>query len=132
MRALRPNALPLARQHESRYRTRALLAMVTYRCMLPQINRRAGKIKHFPGVRVVGLILFCFCICFVLRIMYCATLPPTGASRLLSTQASRLMQLGRCAVGGSKGITMNNAGSLDGDHDGSRLYLQYLLLNLHH
>ena len=24
----------------------ALLAMVTYRCMLPPINRRAGKIKH--------------------------------------------------------------------------------------
>ena len=32
------------------------------------------------------------------------------------------MQLGRCAVGGSKVITMNNAGSLDGDHDGGRLY----------
>ena len=50
--------------------------------------------------------------------------PPTGASRLLSTQASRLMQLGRFAVGGSKVITMNNAGSLDGDHDGGRLYLR--------
>jgi len=24
----------------------AMLAMVTYRCMLPPINRRAGKIKH--------------------------------------------------------------------------------------
>jgi len=40
-------------------------------------------IIHFPGVRVLGLILFCFCICFVLRIMYCATLvltfdPPLG------------------------------------------------------
>ena len=32
------------------------------------------------------------------------------------------MQLGRCAVGGSNVITMNNAGSLDGDHDGGRLY----------
>jgi hypothetical protein len=32
--------------------------------------------KHFPGVRALGLMLFCFCICFVLRIMYCATLPP--------------------------------------------------------
>ena len=59
----------------------ALLAMVTYRCMLPPIpvNRRVGENNtrnktYFPGVRVLGLILFCFCICFVLRIMYCATL----------------------------------------------------------
>ena len=64
----------------------ALLAMVTYRCMLlvtANTGKLAGReiihiilihIIHFPGVRVLGLILFCFCICFVLRIMYCATL----------------------------------------------------------
>ena len=51
--------------------------------------------------------------------------PPTGASRLLSTQASGPIQLlGRRAVGGSKVITVNNADSVDGDdHDGGRLYL---------
>jgi len=37
VRALRINALPLARQHESRYRTAC--HMVTYRCMLPPIYR---------------------------------------------------------------------------------------------
>ena len=47
----------------------ALLAMVTYRCMLPPINRRAEKIKHNktlsggPCIRfntVLFLHLFCF------------------------------------------------------------------------
>ena len=41
------------------------------------------------------------------------------------------MQLGRCAVGGSKVITMNNAGSLDGDHDGGRLYLPSIAYIVH-
>ena len=41
------------------------------------------------------------------------------------------MQLGRCAVGGSKVITMNNAGSLDGDHDGGRLYLPSIVYIVH-
>ena len=41
------------------------------------------------------------------------------------------MQLGRCAVGGSKVITMNNAGSLDGDHDGGRLYLPSIACIVH-
>jgi hypothetical protein len=42
------------------------------------------------------------------------------------------MQLGRCAVGGSKVITMNNAGSLDGDHDGAgRLYLPSIAYIVH-
>jgi len=41
------------------------------------------------------------------------------------------MQLGRCAVGGSKVITMNNAGSLDGDHDGGRLYLLSIAYIVH-
>ena len=41
------------------------------------------------------------------------------------------MQLVRCAVGGSKVITMNNAGSLDGDHDGGRLYLPSIAYIVH-
>ena len=42
------------------------------------------------------------------------------------------MQLGRCAVGGSKVITMNNAGnSLDGDHDGGRFYLPSIAYIVH-
>ena len=41
------------------------------------------------------------------------------------------MQLGRCAVGGSKVITMTNAGSLDGDHDGGRLYLLSIAYIVH-
>ena len=41
------------------------------------------------------------------------------------------MQLGRCAVGGSKVITMNNAGSVDGDHDGGRLYLPSIVYIVH-
>ena len=41
------------------------------------------------------------------------------------------MQLGRCAVGGSKVITMNNAGSVDGDHDGGRLYLLSIAYIIH-
>ena len=41
------------------------------------------------------------------------------------------MQLGRCAVGGSNVITMNNAGSLDGDHDGGRLYLPSIAYIVH-
>ena len=50
----------------------ALLAMVTYRCMLPP-NRRAGKIKHnktLSGLRVVGLILFVFYLfCFTFYVL---------------------------------------------------------------
>ena len=41
------------------------------------------------------------------------------------------MQLGRCAVDGSNVITMNNAGSLDGDHDGGRLYLPSIAYIVH-
>ena len=44
--------------------------MLAVPCRVPQNIH----IIHFPGVRVLGLILFCFCICFVLRITYCATL----------------------------------------------------------
>ena len=49
----------------------ALLAMVTYRCMLPPINRRAGKIKHNrtlsggPCIRFnTVLFLYLFCITY--------------------------------------------------------------------
>ena len=41
------------------------------------------------------------------------------------------MHLERCAVGESKVITMNNAGSLDGDHDGGRLYLPSIAYIVH-
>ena len=59
----------------------ALLAMVTYRCMLPPINRRAGKIKHnktLSGGPCSSFNTVCFFICFVLRFMYWATLALTG------------------------------------------------------
>ena len=78
MRALRPNALPLARQHESRYRT----ACHGHVSLYVTANKPAGgkniktqyiAIKHFPGVRVVGLILFVFYL-FCFTFIYCATL----------------------------------------------------------
>ena len=85
VRALCVNALPLARQQESRYRIRwprrtachgHVSLYVTANTGIPA-GREIMHIMHFPGVRVLCLILFCFCICFVFSIMYCATLGPT-------------------------------------------------------
>ena len=65
MRALRLNALRLARQHESRYRTHVTA------------KNRGGREKEntnttLSGLRVVRLkrFLFCFVLCFV----FCASL----------------------------------------------------------
>ena len=74
MRALRPNALPLARQHESRYRT----ACHGHVSLYVTANKPAGgKIKNnktLSGGPCSRFNTICFFICFVLRFLYCATL----------------------------------------------------------
>ena len=53
----------------------ALLAMVTYRCMLPPVNRRAEKIKHNktlsggPCIRFNTVLFFVFVLFYVLCIV---------------------------------------------------------------
>ena len=67
MRALRLNALRLARQHESRYRTHVTA------------KNRGGREKEntnttLSGLRVVRFICFFVLFCFVLCFVFCASL----------------------------------------------------------
>ena len=86
MRALRLNALRLARQHESRYRTHVTA------------KNRGGREKENTNTTLSGLrvVRFIFIFCFVLCFVFCASL--AGSIKTGEDQVRRLQKEGAFAL----------------------------------